>query len=211
MKTEMGTHGGRSFLQKAGLVPLRAGFTLIEILVVVAIIAILAAIIIPAAGGALQAVKKRRAMVEMNSIKVAIQQFYNDHHYMPWPPEGAQKARVGEDKWALTIEEQSAVIGYLTTSNAMNKNYLQLPDKSRPEDGSDLFLDPWSPREMSKQSEWTFYAIGMDRNMDGAVTVAGSEVSEWEGKAIRERVLIFPLGDPETNPDKKLKTFDVTE
>lgn len=189
----------------------KRGFTLIELLVVIAIIAILAAIIIPTGDAAGKAALKRRAAMEMNSLKTAILQFQADHKYMPWPPEGAQKARVGEDKWALTIEEQSAVIGYLTTSNAMNKNYLQLPDKSRPEDGSDLFLDPWSSRELDKRSEWTYYAIGMDRNMDGAVTVAGSEVSEWDGKTIRERVLVFPLGDPETNPDKKLKTFDVTE
>ncbi len=189
----------------------KRGFTLVEILVVIAIIAILAAIIIPTGGAARKAALKRRAAMEMNSLKTAILQFQADHKYMPWPPEGAQKVRVGEDKWALTIAAQKAVIEMLTTSNAMKINYLQLPDKSRPEDGSDLFLDPWSSREMSKQSEWTFYAIGMDRNMDGAVTVAGSEVSEWEGKAIRERVLIFPLGDPETNPDKKLKTFDVTE
>ena len=187
----------------------KRGFTLVEILVVIAIIAVLAAIIIPAGGAARKAALRRRAAVEMNSIKVAILQFYADHKYMPWPTTAASPARVGPDMWATTWEAQRAVIDMLTTNNPLGKNYLQVPEKSRPEDKSSVFLDPWSRRDTAEKDKWTFYAIGMDRNMDGAVLVKNSGVSEWDDKKIMEPVLIFPTGDTETDPKKKLKTFDL--
>ncbi len=187
----------------------KQGFTLIEILVVIAIIAILAAIILPMGGAARKAALRRRAAVEMNSIKVAILQFHADHKYMPWPVTATDPARVGPDRWALTWEAQRAVIDMLTTNNPLGKNYLQVPENSRPDDKSSVFLDPWASRDAAQKDKWTFYAIGMDRNMDGAVTIQDSGVSEWEGKKVMEPVLVFPTGDAETDPRKKLKTFDL--
>ena len=187
----------------------RSGFTLVEILVVIAIISILAAIILPMGDAARKAALRRRAALEMNSIKMAVLQFHADHKSMPWPVTPEDPARVGADRWATTWQQQSAIIGMLTTNNAMKKNYLQLPEKSRPEDKSGVFLDPWSSRKTADQGKWTCYAIGMDRNMDGAVIVKNSGVDEWNDKKIMEPVLVFPTGDPEDDPLKKLKTFDL--
>jgi prepilin-type N-terminal cleavage/methylation domain-containing protein len=179
----------------------KRGFTLVEILAVIAIIAILASILVPVAGRALETARKRRAVAEMNSIKVAVLEFQSDHKYMPW----TDAVKVGDDKWVLTDAEQLAVMEMLTGSNAMRKAYLQIPEKSRPEDKSMRFLDPWS----GKTGIPTFYAIGMDRNLDGAVTILGTGVAEWDGQTVMEKVLVYPTGDPETDPEKRLKTFDV--
>jgi prepilin-type N-terminal cleavage/methylation domain-containing protein len=179
----------------------RRGFTLVEILAVIAIVAILASILVPVAGRAMETARKRRAVAEMNSIKVAVLEFQSDHKYMPW----TDVVKVGADKWVLSEADQMAVMNMLTGSNAMRKAYLQIPEKSRPADKSMLFLDPWS----GKAGFNTFYAIGMDRNLDGAVTILGTGVAGWEGKTVMEKVLVYPTGDPETDPEKRLKTFDV--
>jgi len=171
------------------------GFTLIEILVVIAIIAILAAILIPAAGHAIRSAKKKKALTEMNSIKVAALQFYSDHRYMPWPASVIQgrESWVGDDMWTSGESDQASVMELLTGENAMQKIYLQIPDNSKPAGGSMVFVDPWGQP----------YRIGLDRNSNGAV-IPDAFIG---GKAVKEQVLVYSLGDPADG--EILKTFDV--
>ncbi len=167
------------------------GFTLIEILAVIAIVGILAAIIVPVAGGAKETALKRRAATEMQSIKVAALQFYEDHRYMPWP----DAVKVGEDKWTSGTADQAQVMDLLTGANPMKKLYLQIPEKSRGSGGQVVFNDPWGQP----------YQIGMDRNMDGVVQVQGT--GTWDGNTVVERVLVFCPGPP--GKGKPMKTFDI--
>ena len=176
----------------------RGGFTLIEILVVIAIIMILVSIIVPVAGSAKETALKRRAALEMQSIKVAVMQFQTDHRYMPWPPEGGSKALVGEDKWTTDDAQQAAVMELLTGNNPLKKLYLQIPEKSKGKTGLLTFVDPLGQP----------YQVGMDRNMDGQVKVKGTGVSDWDSKMVMEKVLVFCKGPPGKNAP--MKTFDVT-
>ena len=184
----------------------RGGFTLVEILVVIAIIAILAAIILPLAGSAGKAAQRRRAQTEMQSIKVAILQFQADHHYMPWgDPALKTAAKVGEDKWTASESDQENVMKWLTGENPMTKVYLQIPEKSK-KPGTQIFVEPWKDPLTNERLP---YKIGMDRNMDGAVTVAETGVGKWDGKTVAEKVLVCSSIPPEK--DEPLKTFDVVE
>lgn len=167
------------------------GFTLIEMMAVIAIIGILAAIIVPIAGGAKETALNRRAAAELLSIKVAVLQFYDDHRYMPWP----DAVKVGEDQWTTGAANQAPVMELLTGTNATQKLYLQIPERSRGPGGSMVFNDPWGQP----------YQIGMDRNLDGAVRVAGT--GAWDGRTVMEKVLVFSPGPPGKN--KPLKSFDV--
>ena len=167
----------------------KTGFTLIEILAVIAIIGILAAILVPVGGHARKAALKRRATVEMNSIKLAVLQFYDEHGYMPWPGD----PKVGPDQWTAGDADQLAVMLILTGDNAMKKTYLQIPEKSRPAPDSLVFIDPW------KQP----YRVGLDRDMDGAVMPDGTVGGDY----VKEKALVYSLGDPDDSPAKVMKTW----
>lgn len=166
---------------------------MIEILTVIAIVAILASILVPVAGKAQKSARKKRAMVEMNSIKVAALQFQSDHRYMPWPG----TVKVGNDMWTAGTSDQAEVMDLLTGNNALKKVYLQIPEKSRPSAASMVFNDPWEHP----------YRIGLDRNLDGAVVGDDLIQKLYGGEYIKEKVLVYSLGDSED--DEPLKTFDV--
>ncbi len=59
------------------------GFSLIELLIVVAIIGILAAIAIPKMLDAIQRSRQRATMADMHSIGVGIESYYVDHNFVP--------------------------------------------------------------------------------------------------------------------------------
>ncbi len=180
---------------KAGRRNAQGGFTLIEMLVVIAIIGILAAITVPGIGKARKVALKRRAMMEMNSIKLAVHQFYEDHHYMPWgDPHDSNQARVGDDVWTASGGDQDRVIQWLTGDNPKQKAYLQVPEKSRLDSSSYQFNDPWGD----------FYRIGMDRNMDGAIQ---PDAGSGGGDYVQDQVLVYSLGDPAAQPRTPLKTW----
>jgi type II secretion system protein G len=64
------------------------GFTLIEILIVVAIITILAGILLPVFQGAMQKAKQKATMADINSFAKAITSYITDIGSAPTSPEG---------------------------------------------------------------------------------------------------------------------------
>ena len=163
----------------------RDGFTLVELLSVIAIVALLMGIIIPSISHAQVSAKKKRAAMETETIRLAVLAFERDHLYMPYP--SGKGIYVGEDKCAAG-DDQAKVIALLCGSNKLGKVYLEVPQGSRgtgcgvQDDGGDQFLDPWGQR----------YGIVLDRDKDDHIDADASP----DGKKLAVRVGVFSYGVP---------------
>jgi prepilin-type N-terminal cleavage/methylation domain-containing protein len=162
------------------------GFTLIELLVVVAIIGVLAGILVPLGGKATASAKARKASMEAQGLVVAVNQFHDDHHYMPWAGKGAA---VGNDKWAGTDDVDWMDI--LQGKNAKKKNYLSAKLN---DDG--MLLDPWGNP----------YQVGMDRDLDGQVL---ENLPGGKGRTTPCTVAVVSFGaDGEYGTEDDITTFE---
>ncbi len=64
------------------------GFTLVELLIVVAIIGIIAAIAIPGLNAAIQRARQKRTMVELRTVATAVSSYATDYAFVPKIPSG---------------------------------------------------------------------------------------------------------------------------
>jgi len=81
MKTQFATRSG-----------LAAAFTLIEVLVVIAVIGIIAALILPAAGGIKASMMRKKAQSELSQVVLAIEAYKDKYgHYPPDVPAASPK------------------------------------------------------------------------------------------------------------------------
>ncbi len=134
----------------------RHSFTLVEMLVVIAVIAILAGIAFPVVSGMNRKGKETRARAEINAIITAIKQYEADYGTLPYIPASDQEKDifltktnppdpVFSSKYKTAYDEVMAILmnlppdgkDYSGTSastyprpgNAKNKRYLDLPPK----------------------------------------------------------------------------------
>ena len=63
------------------------------------------------------------------------------------------------------------------------------------------FTDPWGSE----------YNVGLDRDADGRVVLQYTDVPGWDGKTVKEKVVIWTRGDLTQDPVEPLMTFDIVE
>jgi prepilin-type N-terminal cleavage/methylation domain-containing protein len=93
----------------------RKGFTLIEILIVVAIIAILASVVLVGLGPTQQAGRDARRLSDIREVQNALELFYNKCGFYPGSVSGAGVCAVGQPGTAATWAQLQAT---LTGANA---------------------------------------------------------------------------------------------
>ncbi len=113
-----------------------AGFTLIEVLVSIAIVGILMAIAIPAYSGFQERAKIAQAKAELKGLQTAIEVLANDTEYWPGP------SPIGVVANAEVWDLNSSTAGLVVAGSFTNWNgpYVQLVKKDPW--GSDYFFDP---------------------------------------------------------------------
>jgi len=104
------------------------GFTLVEVLIVVAILGLLAAIAAVALLGALDRARQRRTMMDLHTIGVALESYSNDLSFYPRIDEGTVELIVPHlvptyvrplpvrDGWSHAIEYWSDGVAYTLAS-----------------------------------------------------------------------------------------------
>lgn len=151
----------------------KTGFTLVEMLVVIAIISLLAAIVLPAVTGAMERAKRNRARAECEAIAGAVHTYFSDYNKLPvadteqgFVP-GPGNGSFGQEQNASYFTEEIAqeiiqalvadggVSGSPNQDNALNPRTKVYLSVDRPvEDGQ--MLDPWG----------TQYYIKLDRDFN---------------------------------------------
>ncbi len=144
--------------------PVSRGFTLIEILVVIAIIGILAGLLFPAIKGAITKGKMGQARGDVKGIESAIRQYYTEYGKLP-VANGDQG--VGDKYYTST--DQNNIINILraiatapNTAHALNPRrivFYEPPGRKGAVDSSGNILDPWQQ----------VYYIKLDNNYDGTI------------------------------------------
>lgn len=128
-------------------------FTLIELMVVIAIIGILISVLLPALRSSLDRAKKARVQADAKSIESAIRAYYNEYSKLPVPD--ADQGRADRE---YADSNSKLVIGRLTTNNPRRIIFLEAPNGAT--DGT--YLDAWG----------TQFAVAMDNNYNGQVVVS---------------------------------------
>ena len=149
---------------------LNKGFTLVEMLVVIAIIAILASILIPVVARAKTKAKIATAKIQMAEIDGAIKSYKNDYERYPMP-KGISANKWGDVTFTSDIGalyDNAKMVEILT-----NPNHARNPKKNKYLDVKES-SEPASSRRPGLSSEGRYldplgneYVISMDKNRDG--------------------------------------------
>jgi len=177
-------------------------FTLIELLIVIAIIAVLAAILLPVISNAVTKAEVTKCRAELSTLSNAIKQFESTYGVLPIPS-GWKKGDSHENefldadayKWLILIlqgesvssSDNSAYKGY-GESAKVNSRKIKFLDIVSNTDG--VFLDPWDKS----------YYVHFDGDYDGKIAEPSSNkiCGLLNADNIRYSVVIWSAG-----PDNK--------
>ena len=162
-----------------------AGFTLIEMLVVIAIVTILLLALFPAMSAAFRNARRGRASHEIGSLVAAIKSYHSEFGKWPCPNNGVDDqtfhAAGGN---AGAVDAQAQVINCLT-NNPLRTVFLDVPANSST---NGFYVDPWG----------NAYMITLDTDFDNICEVRSSSAGVFNNTNIVNRgVCVWSWGEPE--------------
>jgi prepilin-type N-terminal cleavage/methylation domain-containing protein len=189
-------------LRKNGMLSGQAGFTLVELLVVITIIGLLVGLVSVAVPKAIESGMKAKAKGELTAIVSAVKAYKQE--YGQWPVAKSQMDSVADEynSWygpPTTERESKDLMKILSGDMTVQKDRQTMnPKGARFLEGAKTdgtFQDPWGKQ----------YSVKMDTNESGGVEYYGSSGTQ---ENIRVTVIAVSLGKNGTqeDPDKKVTT-----
>ncbi|HMP90585.1 MAG TPA: prepilin-type N-terminal cleavage/methylation domain-containing protein [Kiritimatiellia bacterium] len=167
------------------------GFTLVELLVTIAIIAILAGILLPAVIGAFKKAAEAQARSEVKSIETAVRAYVNEYSRFP---EGNGQA---DNQWIYgqgtrnNRDLMNVLRGINTTLNPRRIIFLEIQEKSLNASGD--FIDPWDNQ----------YRIALDTSFNNVIETGVTGIGSLTGRT----VAVWSLGVNGTGTNTLIKSW----
>lgn len=205
----------------------RTPFTLVEILVVIAVIAILMGLMFPALGMVKERAYMRQSLSDVKAIHMAIKSFKSDYHYLPDRTTGNDIVYYGSKNKSTTTTTDEKCNDVFKSDDTLKDDYntlfsilcYQKPGGNLPSDsGSDAIdkdpreLNPRKIKILTPSAKYTKsatsqngyrdpwgrpYLVFLDTNYDGEISLPGS-------KKIYDDAAVIGVGSFEAGTSDKL-------
>lgn len=156
------------------------GFTLLELLLVVALVSILLGIIVPTYHGVREHARKAKARATVKHLETAFREYYN--HYRSWPPAGDGEISGGL-YWTLRGDNPDNIAFF---------EFERIEGAPVPQTA----YDPWKYCPAGEVA-WRAYRVRFDHNFDNQIDVP------WQSDPIYRSVIVWSPG-----PDREDGTED---
>lgn len=174
----------------AGKVSRHGGFTLVELLVVVAIIAILAGILFGVIRVALLRADRAKAQAQIADIVNSIKSFYAEYSLWPCPDNGTPDKTYSSDQYKVL----NMLRGADKTINARGVVFLEVPPDALQ---TNTYLDPWGNP----------YVIALDTDFDNRCRLTSTGQGSPSGVLTGRQIAVWSWGPQPGDSNQLIRSW----